>query len=138
MCSGPGANLHRAFLCAGGLVGIGEAAYAPAAQAMISDSFPVEHRALTQAIFASGIAARRRRPDWRWAELWESVHGWQYAFLIVGAIGIIPGLSAFKLKEPPKRPRSEVVFHRALVKCASLCGHDDLPGPASHSRRSRL
>jgi len=36
-------------------------------------------------------------------------HGWQYAFLIVGAVGIIPGLSAFKLKEPPKRPRSEVV-----------------------------
>src|ERR1700737_4460309 len=37
------------------MVGIGEAAYAPAAQAMISDSFCRENRAMAQAIFASGM-----------------------------------------------------------------------------------
>ena len=54
MCSGLAPTFAALFVCRG-LVGIGEAAYAPAAQAMISDSFPVEHRALTQAIFASGM-----------------------------------------------------------------------------------
>ena len=36
-----------------GMVGIGEAAYAPAAQSLISDSFSKEHRALAQSIFAA-------------------------------------------------------------------------------------
>ena len=36
-------------------VGIGEAAYAPAAQSMISGAFPVETRASAQAIFASAV-----------------------------------------------------------------------------------
>jgi MFS family permease len=36
-------------------VGLGEAAYAPAAQSMISGSFPSERRAAAQAIFASGM-----------------------------------------------------------------------------------
>ena len=54
MCSGLAPTFAVLFVCRG-LVGIGEAAYAPAAQALISDSFPIEHRALTQAIFASGM-----------------------------------------------------------------------------------
>jgi len=36
-------------------VGLGEAAYAPAAQSMISGAFPNERRASAQAIFASGM-----------------------------------------------------------------------------------
>jgi len=43
------------FLIARSFVGLGEAAYAPAAQSMISGGFPQEHRAAAQAIFASGM-----------------------------------------------------------------------------------
>ncbi len=37
------------------LVGVGEGAYAPAAQSMISGAFPQERRAFAQAIFATGM-----------------------------------------------------------------------------------
>jgi len=43
------------LLLARSFVGLGEAAYAPAAQSMISGSFPQERRASAQAIFASGM-----------------------------------------------------------------------------------
>jgi len=43
------------LLIARAFVGIGEAAYAPAAQSMISGAFPAEKRASAQAIFASGM-----------------------------------------------------------------------------------
>ncbi len=43
------------FLIARAVVGLGEAAYAPAAQSMISGAFPQERRAAAQAIFASGM-----------------------------------------------------------------------------------
>ena len=39
------------------LVGVGEGAYAPAAQSMISGAFPQERRAFAQAIFATGMLA---------------------------------------------------------------------------------
>jgi MFS family permease len=105
-----------AFLfVARGLVGIGEAAYAPAAQSLISDSFSREHRALAQSIFASGMILGGVSGLALGGIMGER-HGWQHAFLIVGALGIIPGLSAFKLKEPQRRPRSEVVPFRRLLR----------------------
>jgi MFS transporter, Spinster family, sphingosine-1-phosphate transporter len=95
-------------------VGVGEAAYAPAAQAMISDSFPGENRALAQAIFASGMLLGGAAGVALGSIMGEH-HGWQHAFIIVGAIGILPGLASLKLKEPPRRPRSEVVALRELL-----------------------
>jgi len=98
-----------AFLfVARGLVGIGEAAYAPAAQSLISDSFARSNRALAQSIFASGMILGGVSGLVLGGVMGER-HGWQHAFIIVGALGIIPGLTAFKLKEPQRRPRSEVV-----------------------------
>ena len=107
MCSGLAPTFAALFICRG-LVGVGEAAYAPAAQAMISDSFPIQNRALTQAIFASGMLLGGAGGLALGGIMGER-HGWQHAFLIVGALGLLPGLSAFYLKEPPKRPRSELV-----------------------------
>ena len=113
MCSGLAPTFAALFVCRG-LVGVGEAAYAPAAQAMISDSFPIENRALTQAIFASGMLLGGAG-GLALGGLMGELQGWQHAFLIVGALGLLPGLSAFKLKEPPKRPRSELVSFRKLL-----------------------
>lgn len=91
-----------------GLVGVGEAAYAPAAQSLISDSFARENRALAQSIFASGMILGGVTGLALGGIMGER-HGWQHAFIVVGVLGILPGLTALKLKEPQRRPRSEVV-----------------------------
>jgi MFS family permease len=101
-------------------VGLGEAAYAPAAQSMISGAFPQEKRASAQAIFASGmllggvcgqviggIIAPR--------------YGWQMALFVVGAAGILPAIALLGVQEPPRGPRSEVVpIHKILSVPAFL------------------
>jgi len=107
ICSGLAPTFMFLFICRG-MVGVGEAAYAPAAQAMISDSFPIKNRAMAQAIFASGMLLGGAG-GLALGGIMGELHGWQYAFVIVGVLGVVPGLSAFKLKEPPKRPKSELV-----------------------------
>jgi MFS transporter, Spinster family, sphingosine-1-phosphate transporter len=102
-----------------GLVGIGEAAYAPAAQSLISDSFSREHRALAQSIFASGMILGGIFGLVLGGILGQR-HSWQQAFILVGAIGILPGLFALKLKEPARRPRSEVVPVFQLLRVPAL------------------
>jgi len=103
------------LLFARGFVGIGEAAYAPAAQTMISDSFSYENRAMAQAIFASGMLLGGAA-GLALGGVMGAHHGWQYAFIVVGVVGIFPGLSAFKLHEPPRRPRSELTGIWQLLK----------------------
>jgi len=107
MCSGLAPTFAVLFVCRG-FVGVGEATYAPAAQAMISDSFPLQNRALTQAIFASGMLLGGAGGLALGGVMGEH-RGWQHAFIFVGLLGLLPGLSAFYLNEPPKRPRSELV-----------------------------
>jgi MFS transporter, Spinster family, sphingosine-1-phosphate transporter len=102
------ATTFSILFLARGLVGIGEAAYAPAAQSLISDSFSREHRALAQAIFASGMILGGIS-GLAFGGIMGARHGWQHAFIVFGLLGIFPGLFALKLKEPARRPRSEVV-----------------------------
>jgi len=103
------------LILARSFVGVGEAAYAPAAQSLISDSFSRENRALAQSIFASGMILGGVSGLALGGIMGER-HGWQHAFMIVGVLGLIPGLSALKLKEPPRRPRSEVVGLGQLLR----------------------
>jgi len=98
-----------------GLVGIGEAAYAPAAQSLISDSFSKENRALAQSIFAAGMILGGVS-GLALGGIMGDRHGWQHAFIIVGLLGVIPGLTALHLKEPQRRPRSEVVPVMQLLR----------------------
>jgi MFS transporter, Spinster family, sphingosine-1-phosphate transporter len=105
-----------AFLfVARGLVGIGEAAYAPAAQSLISDSFSQDNRAMAQSIFAAGMILGGVS-GLVLGGIMGDRHGWQHAFFIVGILGVIPGLTAFKLKQPPRRPRSELVPVMQLLR----------------------
>ncbi len=76
-----------------GFVGIGEAAYAPAAQSLISDSFSKGNRALAQAVFASGMILGAVS-GLALGGIMGARHGWQHAFIIIGVLGILPGLSA--------------------------------------------
>src|SRR5207253_1805797 len=96
------------FLIARAVVGLGEAAYAPAAQSMISGAFPQERRAAAQAIFASGMLLGGAAGH-ALGGIIGPRYGWQQAFFIVALAGIIPGAALFWIEEPPRGPRSEVV-----------------------------
>ena len=96
------------FLLARALVGLGEAAYAPAAQSMISGAFPLERRAFAQAIFASGMLLGGAA-GLAFGGLVGPRYGWQVTLFVVAALGILPALALLGLEEPPRGPRSEVV-----------------------------
>jgi MFS transporter, Spinster family, sphingosine-1-phosphate transporter len=96
------------------LIGVGEAAYAPGAQSMISDSFPHQRRALAQSIFASGMLLGGAAGQAIGGLVGEA-HGWKYTFILVGLICMIPGIFVIRLPEPPRRPRSEVVPIASLL-----------------------
>jgi len=96
------------LLVARALVGIGEAAYAPAAQSMISGAFPQERRAIAQAIFATGMLLGGAA-GFALGGIMGDHHGWQHAFIIVAISGLLPGLAVLWVEEPPRGPKSEIV-----------------------------
>jgi MFS transporter, Spinster family, sphingosine-1-phosphate transporter len=96
------------LLIARSFVGLGEAAYAPAAQSMISGSFPQERRASAQAIFATGMLLGGVFGQGLGGMIGPH-YGWQYALFIVALAGILPALALFGVQEPPRGPRSDVV-----------------------------
>jgi MFS transporter, Spinster family, sphingosine-1-phosphate transporter len=102
------------LLIARAFVGIGEAAYAPAAQSMISGAFPVEKRASAQAIFASGMLLGGAAGQ-AFGGLISPRYGWQAALFVIAAVGLIPVVAVFSLQEPPRGPCSEVVPIRKLL-----------------------
>jgi MFS transporter, Spinster family, sphingosine-1-phosphate transporter len=95
------------LLIARAFVGIGEAAYAPAAQSMISGTFPVEGRASAQAIFASGMLLGGAAGQ-ALGGIIGPRYGWQYALFVIAIAGIIPLMAVLPLQEPPRGPRTEV------------------------------
>jgi MFS transporter, Spinster family, sphingosine-1-phosphate transporter len=116
------------FLIARSVVGLGEAAYAPAAQSMISGGFPQERRAVAQAIFASGMLLGGAAGHVLGGIVGPR-YGWHEALFIVALAGICPGIALFWIEEPPRGPRSEVVPIARLLHvpafvamiCAGIC-----------------
>lgn len=103
-----------AFLVARAFVGLGEAAYAPAAQSMISSAFPFSRRAFAQSIFASGMLLGGAAGQ-VFAGIMGPRFGWQSVFFIVGLAGIIPALALIGVEDPPRGPCSEAIpFWRLL------------------------
>jgi MFS family permease len=102
------------FLVARAAVGLGEAAYAPAAQSMISGAFPQERRAMAQAIFATGMLLGGACGHVAGGVLGQR-YGWQVALIVVALAGILPGIALFWVEEPPRGPRSEVVPIQCLL-----------------------
>jgi MFS transporter, Spinster family, sphingosine-1-phosphate transporter len=101
------------FLIARAVVGLGEAAYAPAGQSMISGAFPEERRAFAQSIFASGMLLGGACGHATGGIIGPRF-GWQYALFVVGIAGLLPGLALFGIKDPPRGPRPEAVPLRRL------------------------
>src|SRR5512146_390572 len=95
------AATYRALLATRALVGIGEAAYAPASQAVITATFPKEVRARVQGIFDTGMFIGGAVGLSLGAVIGEK-YGWRPAFFIVGVPGLFLGLSILGLKEAPR------------------------------------
>jgi MFS transporter, Spinster family, sphingosine-1-phosphate transporter len=109
------ASTFASFLIARAFVGLGEAAYAPAAQSMISGAFPKELRAMAQAIFATGMLLGGAGGQVLGGMLGPR-YGWQISFFIVAIAGLIPSIALFHIEEPPRGPRSEVVPIARLLR----------------------
>src|SRR5258708_31838248 len=82
------------FMIARSVVGLGEAAYAPAAQSMISGGFAQERRAVAQAIFASGMLLGGAAGHVVGGIIGPR-YGWQEALFIVALARILPRLPLF-------------------------------------------
>jgi MFS family permease len=96
------------LLAARALVGVGEAAYAPAAQSMISETFPGAARARAQAVFAAGMLLGGTAGQAVGGLLGQSL-GWRPAFFSIGIPGLILAMLVLRLKDPPRGPRLEAV-----------------------------
>jgi len=105
----------RSLLACRASVGVGEAAYAPAGNAMISAAFPKNVRARVQGCFDLGMFLGGALGLALGAILAQSV-GWRPAFFIVGIPGFLLALSVRRLPEQIKEARAEKVSARELVR----------------------
>jgi len=102
------AGTYAALLVARALVGVGEAAYAPAAQSLISGEFRPQLRGRALAVFAAAMLVGGAAGQALGGYLGDT-SGWRWAFAIIGVPGLILGMAALKLDDPPRGPKTEVV-----------------------------
>jgi len=105
----------RSLLVCRGAVGVGEAAYAPAGNAMISAVFPKGVRARVQGFFDLGMFTGGALGLALGAILAQSV-GWRPAFFIVGVPGVLLALSVRGLPEQSQKPKTEKVSMLELAR----------------------
>jgi MFS family permease len=89
------------FLIARSLVGVGEAAYATLAPAMLSDLYPADRRnaILTRFYIAIPVGSAL---GFVLGGVVGKHYGWQAAFLVAGLPGIIAAAFAWRLPDPPR------------------------------------
>jgi predicted MFS family arabinose efflux permease len=109
------ASTFAGLLFARALVGIGEAAYAPAAQSMISGAFSAAARARAQAVFAAGMLLGGASGQ-AIGGIMGDKYGWEPAFFVVGFPGLLLALSVLHMEEPLRGPRSELVPLNHLLR----------------------
>jgi MFS transporter, Spinster family, sphingosine-1-phosphate transporter len=93
------AQSFRVLLGIRSLVGIGEASYAPAATAMISDNFPERMRAQVQGVFNAGMFVGGTLGVILSGIIVYYVHSWRLAFFLVAIPGFILAYAATRIKE---------------------------------------
>lgn len=110
-----GVGLWSAFTALGGLVrhfwqlfvcramvGVGEAGYGPAAQALIAAYYTGKRRAFAIGIYSVGMAFGGVLGIWVGGELAERF-GWRTAFIVMGVPGFVLAALASQLREPAQR-----------------------------------
>jgi MFS family permease len=103
------------LLLARAFVGIGEAAYAPAAQSMISGGYPQQDRARAQSIFAAGMLVGGTAGQAIGGLIGQWL-GWRAVFYVIGIPGLLLSFAILGLAEPSRGPRSEVVPLSRLLR----------------------
>ncbi len=109
------AGSFRSLLTARALVGVGEAAYAPAATAIISGTFSREVRARVQGIFDLGMFMGGAAGIFLGGMLAAWV-GWRPAFFLVGIPGLLLALAIVRLPDTPRERRVEQIPFRDLAR----------------------
>jgi len=93
------AELFIVLLITRAFVGIGEAAYGPAAPTIISDLFSIKNRGLVLAFFYMAIPVGSAL-GYVWGGLWVSWGHWRWAFYSVVPPGILLGILCFLMRDP--------------------------------------
>ena len=114
-------------------VGVGEASSAPTCYSLISDMFPARMRGLALGIFSAGLFTGSGLSLLiggniveAWNAAWPNggplgLKGWQGAFIIVGAPGLLLALWVLSLREPPQETaRTERPLARFVAEVAQV------------------
>src|SRR5215469_4516813 len=109
------AGSFRSLLGARAMVGVGEAAYAPAGAAMLSGTFPKEVRARIQGACDIGMFAGGATGIALGGIMAQSF-GWRMAFFFVGIPGLLLGLSAMRLPDPVRGSSEQAIQLRDLLR----------------------
>src|SRR5262245_50602114 len=108
--SGLAGNFPALFACRLG-VGIGEASCAPAANSLLGDLFPPEKRARAIAVFMLGLPLGLGLRYIVSGEIAAALN-WRAALLVAGAPGLVLGVLALWLPEPPRGGADAAVHSR--------------------------
>ena len=93
-------SFGQLFTCRA-VVGVGEAAYGPAAASLVADYFPARGRAVAMGILSSGIALGGVLGLLLGGAL-EGTYGWRVAFMTVGVPGFICAVLVSRLVDPTR------------------------------------
>ncbi len=96
------------------LVGVGQSAYLPAAQALLADYFPTRGRAQAMGIFWIGLALGGVLAVYL-GGLLGTVFGWRPTLVVVGLPGVAFAILLGRLRDPAERSR-EFPTHRPAAK----------------------
>lgn len=105
---------YPGLLAARAAVGVGEAAYAPPANSLLSDSFPARERSRILGIFNIGMFAGAALGLSLGGILGEEV-GWRICLYLASLPGFLLAALAWKLKEPPIATKRERTPRQAMV-----------------------
>ena len=94
-------NFWQLFACRA-VVGIGEAAFAPAATSLVADYYPGKGRAAAMGVLSAGLAIGGVLGILLGGTL-EQLYGWRIAFMVVGVPGFLLALRASRLIDPSGR-----------------------------------
>jgi MFS family permease len=95
-------SFGQLFTCRA-VVGVGEAAFGPAAASLVADYFPARGRAIAMGILSSGIALGGVLGLLLGGYL-EGIYGWRIAFMTVGVPGFICAVLVSRLRDPTREP----------------------------------
>ena len=95
-------SFSQLFICRAA-VGIGEAAYGPAASSLVADYFPSRGRAMAMGVLASGVSLGGVLGSYLGGKL-EAAYGWRVAFMAVGVPGFLCAVLVARLIDPARTP----------------------------------